>query len=603
MASSPESNPRNAAPTKAFTPIRLISLLVLIGLLVVAIAFYWTTRDAMAHLSSLQGTSQGSTTSENLVDVGPWKTAETLAPMAVSEEENLLAQEAEHLADHEVDQAFAAGLRQAILDAQHRTPSGEALALKQKVDDLQQRLKQDQAQVNKLSSGKNSAKNEADQTLAVAKAQQDLDSDELEDAKHDLDRASGDDTGRVQDELNAHEEEMRKYDAEVAKGEPAVASAVQYGTLAEQISAWLDQRQRYKLILQAHAGALDGAKSISAQHSAIEARLHPAASSPGTTPKSDLETLQNKSVLNEIMSIDDDRIQTQQRLADVYERWSTQLMMEHRSLLHKILGSLLVIVLILITMLTCDLAIRRLMGKLVHDRRQLRTVRGIVSLAVQLLGVALIFLVIFGAPRQTPTILGLTTAALTIALQDYIVAFLGWFRLMGKNGVHVGDWVEINGVGGEVIEFKLMTTTLLETGGLAGQGHPTGRHITFMNSYAIRGQFFNFSTAGQWMWDEIIVSVPAGVDIHGTAQRIEDLAEEETKEHVRSAEREWRQAVRDENLARFSAAPVVSLRPSGAGIELHLRYVTPAEERFDVRNRLYQRVVDLLHSTANARGQ
>ena len=64
----------------------------------------------------------------------------------------------------------------------------------------------------------------------------------------------------------------------------------------------------------------------------------------------------------------------------------------------------------------------------------------------------LILLVIFGTPRETPTILGLATAALTIALQDFIIAFLGWFVLIGKNGIHVGDWVEINGVGGEVIE-------------------------------------------------------------------------------------------------------------------------------------------------------
>ena len=81
---------------------------------------------------------------------------------------------------------------------------------------------------------------------------------------------------------------------------------------------------------------------------------------------------------------------------------------------------------------------------------------------------------------------------------------------MGKNGIHVGDWVEINGVGGEVTEIGLMTTTLLETGGLADQGHPTGRRISFMNGFAIRGQYFNFSTAGQWMWDEISVMHAGG---------------------------------------------------------------------------------------------
>jgi len=39
---------------------------------------------------------------------------------------------------------------------------------------------------------------------------------------------------------------------------------------------------------------------------------------------------------------------------------------------------------------------------------------------------------------------------------------------------------------------------------------------------------------------------------------------------------------------------VVSLRPSSTGIDVLVRYVTRASERFLVRNRLYQRVIDLL---------
>jgi hypothetical protein len=39
----------------------------------------------------------------------------------------------------------------------------------------------------------------------------------------------------------------------------------------------------------------------------------------------------------------------------------------------------------------------------------------------------------------------------------------------------------------------------------------------------------------------------------------------------------------------------VNLRPSGSGIELLIRYVTRASERFGVRNRLYQQVIELLH--------
>src|SRR5208283_2419607 len=106
--------------------------------------------------------------------------------------ENNYARDAERLADHEVDQAFAAALRQARLDAQHKPLTGDALVLSQKIDQLRQLKQQDQALVDSLTAQMNGAKgaaNNATQTgspsddLEVAKAQLGLDSDELADAQ------------------------------------------------------------------------------------------------------------------------------------------------------------------------------------------------------------------------------------------------------------------------------------------------------------------------------------------------------------------------------------------------------------------------------------
>ena len=58
------------------------------------------------------------------------------------------AREAERLADHEVDQAFAQSLRQAT--AETRRLTGEALTLQQRVTELQQTVKEDQERVAAL---------------------------------------------------------------------------------------------------------------------------------------------------------------------------------------------------------------------------------------------------------------------------------------------------------------------------------------------------------------------------------------------------------------------------------------------------------------------
>jgi len=603
-----KSDPAVAAPVMGKT--RLISLLVLLAFWIVCVIFAWTTRDAMAHLPFLNrpGTVHGLAGQKtNLVDLEPWQTAQALAPLAVTAEETEYAREAERLADHEVDQAFASALRLATLQSQHRRLTGKALQLSQRVTELKQLIQQDQTTVDRLTSKSaspsTSAKTGQQPAIggddpAVAKAQLQLDIDELSDAQRDLARASGDTSARIQAELASHEASMRQYDSQAqSDGQVAVISMARHRTLAARLTAWNSQRSRYGLIQQALQRAQADVAALTAEHNTLEAQANADAASTPTKAANHTETLtdlQDKSAIRQVLSIYDDRIQTEQQLVTVYGKWSTQVLLQHRILAHLILQSLALIFFILIAMLLADALVRRIMAHPVLERRQMHILRNILEVGTQAIGVILILLAIFGSPQQTSTILGLATAALTIALQDFILAFLGWFVLMGKNGIRVGDWVEINGVGGEVVDVGLIYTTLLETGTLAEHGHPTGRRIAFINGFAIRGQYFNFSTSGQWMWDEINLSLSGLDDPHIMLDRIRKAVLAETEQNARLAEQEWRRGPHV-GLSRFDAAPVISLSPSASGIEVEVRYVTRASERFDVRNRLNQRVVELLH--------
>jgi small-conductance mechanosensitive channel len=557
----------------------------------------------MKHLPFIAGRGGGQVPAghKTVVDLSPWQTAQALAPLAVTAEETEFAHDAERLADHEVDQAFASALRLATIQAQHRVLTGEALSLSQRVDQLQQLVSQDQALVRQLTSAQGassasskdtSGSGDTESDLDIAKAQLGLDSDELSDAQQDLDRASGDQRSQIQSELTSHEAAMKKFDSESqSTGQLAVLSVGRYGTLAGRVKAWRKQDSRQQLIGQAEQQAQADIRDLTAEHNALEAKANAAA--PSAAPQdrtAKLAAIRDRSAERQLLSIYDDRIQTEQQLASVYSKWTNQVRLQHRILIHLILQSLALILVILTCMMLGDGLVRRLTARPTLDRRQLQTLRYVLELAVQVLGAGLILLVIFGAPQQTPTILGLATAALTIALQDFVLAFFGWFVLMGKKGIRVGDWVEINGVGGEVTELSLLSTTLLETGG--EKGYPTGRRISFMNGFAIRGQYFNFSTSGQWMWDEITVAVPTSEDRNAAVERILTAVTEETKESTRIAELEWKRGTRGDGLSNFKAAPSVNLRPSASGLDLVVRYVTRASERSDTRDRLYSLIIN-----------
>jgi hypothetical protein len=50
----------------------------------------------------------------------------------------------------------------------------------------------------------------------------------------------------------------------------------------------------------------------------------------------------------------------------------------------------------------------------------------------------------------------------------------------------------------------------------------------------------------------------------------------------------------------FSAAPALNVLPSGDGVEVQIRYITRAYERHEMRKRLYEAVVKLMHGKREA---
>jgi small-conductance mechanosensitive channel len=289
----------------------------------------------------------------------------------------------------------------------------------------------------------------------------------------------------------------------------------------------------------------------------------------------------------------DQRIQDCQQLAGVYRDWSGLIGTRRRAVLHLLLGSLAEILAILLAATLAIIAIRRLFHK--EARKRLHQAQVMAIVAVQVGAVGLILLVLFGPPNQLSTIIGLATAGLTVVLKDFIVAFFGWFTLMGKNGIRVGDWVEVNGVSGEVIEIGLLKTVLLELGNWTETGHPTGRQVAFSNSFAMEGHFFNFSTAGQWLWDELEVTLPAGGDPYRTAEEIGKLVERETEADSAEAAQDWEHVTKQYGARSFSAKPAVNLRPGVNGLEVVVRYITRAPQRNAMKSKLFQVIVDLMH--------
>jgi small-conductance mechanosensitive channel len=514
-----------------------------------------------------------------------------------------------------MDLAFALS----VLDATQHPPvlTAEARQIQARLQKAEDALAAQQAEVTQLTDAMAKAtgaqKDSLDDKADLAKAQLELRQDEVDDAKQDLIRAGGDPKGRIQQMVEEHEAASQASDSTKIPVSPPVDP---HG-LVQRFQQWSQLHQKQLQLWRARQDAISEATALAAKHNSLAgeveagtkdtsaaAQLGAAAATVATgahapSPNHEqstaiLQRTKRRAADQKTMSTLDERVDSEKQLADVYGQWINVVASEQRVLVNGGLRGVLVILAIAICGLFVDGWIGSLLGKMSMDRRQTETLRAATRVTLQILGVLLVLLVILGPPTQLGTFLGLAGAGLTVALKDFIIGFFGWFVLMGRNGIRLGDWVEINGVTGEVVELGMFHTVLLETGNWTDSGHPTGRRVTFTNSFAVEGHYFNFSTSGQWLWDELQFVLPAGQNPYPLVDAIQKKVLEATADSATQAEQEWKGATKSRNMNGLSAAPSINVRPVAGGTEISVRYITRASDRAQLRANLNHAAVDLL---------
>jgi small-conductance mechanosensitive channel len=558
-----------------------------------------------------------------VIDEGPLRTAQRLARMAVSVEEQPLAQAAVQAADHELDLAFMGALHG--IQAHPPVLSPEALQIQAHIADAQKRLASDTELLEKLAQRMGKAteaeKPDLQDQLDLVGSQIEIEKDEIQEGNDDLMAAGGDVHQRIQKAQEEHLAAERNTPPPALTPTASAAALSSLHGMVAQLREWLHLRTKRVALEQARHEVAAGAAKLTEQRQQIAADLAsaqqqlaqlggkpvpPAAMAPGpSTPaggtgnapaaNSQLSLTRQVAIDQRRLMMRDQRLRARSKLADVYAKWDNVIAEQQREVVRGLLVRFAVVLAALLLLLFADRWLTGLLGRAHHiDRRQFATLRSVIGVGLQVVAVLLILFMLIGLPGQFATMLGLAGAGLTVALKDFIIAFIGWFVLMGKNGIRVGDWVEINGVSGEVKELSVFHTVLLETGNWTDAGHPTGRRVTFTNSYAIERHYFNFSTTGQWLWDELTVVVPGGRDPQPVVDAIQKEVAEATADSAREAEQEWQMASRGQRGTTPSAKPGIAVRPAVGGVEIAVRYVTRASERYAMRARLYQAAVQLL---------
>jgi small-conductance mechanosensitive channel len=196
------------------------------------------------------------------------------------------------------------------------------------------------------------------------------------------------------------------------------------------------------------------------------------------------------------------------------------------------------------------------------------------------------------------TFAGLITAGVAVAMQSVLVSIVGYFFLIGKYGIRVGDRVQIGEVDGEIIELGLVRMYLME---MAGHGSfaPTGRVVAFPNSvvFQVSSGLFKQIPGVSFTWHDITLSVPPGIDYASAKERLFAAANEALADYREEIERQTRELRRTTlSSAGGDALPTVQLTYSTKGVDARVRYPVHLPHAAEIDERMSRALLQVITS-------
>lgn len=239
---------------------------------------------------------------------------------------------------------------------------------------------------------------------------------------------------------------------------------------------------------------------------------------------------------------------------------------------------------------------RRAVFRYVHDVRRRHQFLLLRKIALWFVIAVMIAVTLAGKLGSVATFAGLLTAGVALALQNVIVSVVGYFFLIGKYGIRVGDRVQAAGTMGEVIDVGLARFHMMELG---KGGTPTGRVVAFSNSIVFQptGGLFKDIPGTSFRWHEVTTTVPRNADFTLVREKLLDAVENVLRDYRDDIARQYQQLEKTGILlSEKGLRPRFDLRVTTAGVEVTIRYPVDLQRAAEIDARISQELLSTLES-------
>ena len=246
----------------------------------------------------------------------------------------------------------------------------------------------------------------------------------------------------------------------------------------------------------------------------------------------------------------------------------------------------LVIIISIVIMLSFSLIkyiSKKFISKKVEDSRTVYFINQSQQILLNLIEITLLLALWSNYFKNLVTLISVVSAAMTIALREFILNFFCGLYIRIKKPFKVEDRIDIDGLKGDVMNISALSFEVLEVSTKEENGQSTGAVVSFPNSIVITKPIKNVNKGFKYVWNELTISVCLDCDLVKNKQELYKIVNgnETIKNIPRKMMSEIQSISSDKRVYFNKYDPIIYTKIVDDHIELTIRYLMhPKKARF-----------------------
>lgn len=225
---------------------------------------------------------------------------------------------------------------------------------------------------------------------------------------------------------------------------------------------------------------------------------------------------------------------------------------------------------------------RKIIQKLTSGRREFVSNHAY-QVVLNILEVLILIIIWDEYIKGLMTLISVISAAMTIALRDFILNFFCGVYIKFKKPFKVEDRIQIGDIKGDVMSTSTFSFEILEVSTKEDNGQSTGIVIHYPNSSIISGPIKNINKGFKYIWDEMIIKIEIDCDLANNKKEIYKIVN--SLDTVKNIPRKMKNQIDDVNTTnrvyfnKFD--PIIYTKIVDNHVELVLRFLMhPKKARY-----------------------